>query len=251
MKWRCYSQEEIQKISQACKITGKLLAELSSFINVGISTLDIDLFAENFINKSGGRPAFKGYHGYPFTICSSVNDQIVHGMPSKDRFLEEGDIVSVDVGTYLEGFYSDAARTFSVGNISDERQRLIDVTKKSFFKGLEAFKEGTRLYSVSSQIQKEIETEGFFVVRDYVGHGIGKELHEEPQIPNYGKFDTGPQLELGMVVAIEPMVLSEESKTKVEKDGWTVSTVTGCDAAHHENTIALLETGPEVLTCVE
>lgn len=245
--WNIYQEDEINKIKKACQISASLLAEIGGINWVGRKTIEVDQLAEQFILDHGAQPAFKGYMGYEFTICASINDEIVHGLPS-ERVLLEGDILTVDLGSCVEGYYSDTARTFAIGEVSQERQNLIDIAKRSFEKGLEKLKVGERLYTVSARIQEEIEQAGYFVVKDYVGHGIGKSLHEDPQIPNYGKKDTGPKLEVGMVVAIEPMVLAKDETTKVKSDGWTVVSSRGCDSSHYENTVVILEEGTEVLT---
>lgn len=242
-----YSTSEISKIRESAKITAGALDLIEQKIAPGMTTLQLDKLAEEFICKHGGRPAFKGYHGFTGTICASVNEEVVHGVPG-NRVLEEGDIIGVDMGTELKGFFSDSCRTFAIGKISEEKQKLIDVTRESLYKGIEQFTEGNRLYSLSYAVQSHVESHGMSVVREYVGHGIGYELHEEPQIPNFGVPNTGPKFKIGMVIAVEPMVNLGVPETKVLGDGWTVITEDGKASAHFEHTIALTENGPEILT---
>lgn len=230
------------------KVTGKILRELEDFIKPGISTMDIDKFVEDTIRAHGMIPAFKGYGGFPGSACVSVNEEVVHGIPSKKRILREGDIVSVDIGCIYKGYNSDAARTYGVGKISDEAQRLIDAARESFFEGLKFCKIGYRLSDVSHAIQKRVEEDGFGVIRDFVGHGIGRELHEDPQIPNYGKPGRGPRLAKGMVLAIEPMISEGTYEVEVLLDNWTAVTADGKLAAHYENTVVITDGEPELLT---
>ena len=230
------------------KVTGKILKDLENFIKPGISTMDIDKFVEDTIRAHGMIPAFKGYGGFPGSACVSVNEEVVHGIPSKKRILREGDIVSVDIGCIYKGYNSDAARTYGVGKISDEAQRLIDAARESFFEGLKFCKVGYRLSDVSHAIQKRVEEDGFGVIRDFVGHGIGRELHEDPQIPNYGKPGRGPRLAKGMVLAIEPMITEGTYEVDVLLDNWTAVTVDGKLAAHYENTVVITDGEPELLT---
>ena len=230
------------------KVTGKILKELEDFIKPGISTMDIDKFVEDTIRAHGMIPAFKGYGGFPGSACVSVNEEIVHGIPSKKRILREGDIVSVDIGCIYKGYNSDAARTYGVGKISEEAQRLIDAARESFFEGLKFCKVGYRLSDVSHAIQKRVEEDGFGVIRDFVGHGIGRELHEDPQIPNYGKPGRGPRLAKGMVLAIEPMISEGTYEVEVLLDNWTAVTADGKLAAHYENTVVITDGEPELLT---
>ncbi len=247
MQANVYDVQEIDKIRASAKITGGALNLIEALIKPGMTTLEVDAMAEDYIRKHGGVPAFKGYHGFTGTICASVNEEVVHGIPS-DRVLEEGDIIGVDMGTLLDGFYSDSCRTFAVGAISNEAQRLLDVTKKSLMLAIEEFYEGNRLYTLSHRVQAHVEGAGYTVVKDYVGHGIGHELHEEPQIPNFGKAGTGPKFKTGMVIAVEPMVNVGGEETEVLSDGWTVVTKDRKLSAHFEHTIALIENGPEILT---
>lgn len=230
------------------KVTGKILRELEDFIKPGISTMDIDKFVEDTIRAHGMIPAFKGYGGFPGSACVSVNEEVVHGIPSKKRILREGDIVSVDIGCIYKGYNSDAARTYGVGKISEEAQRLIDAARESFFEGLKFCKVGYRLSDVSHAIQKRVEEDGFGVIRDFVGHGIGRELHEDPQIPNYGKPGRGPRLAKGMVLAIEPMISEGTYEVEVLLDNWTAVTADGKLAAHYENTVVITDGEPELLT---
>ena len=230
------------------KVTGKILKELEDFIKPGISTMDVDRFVEDTIRAHGMIPAFKGYGGFPGSACVSINEEIVHGIPKEDRILKEGDIVSVDIGCIYKGYNSDAARTYAVGKISPEAQRLIDAAKDSFFEGLKFCKVGYRLSDVSHAIQKRVEEDGFGVIRDFVGHGIGRELHEDPQIPNYGKPGRGPRLAKGMVLAIEPMISEGTYEVEVLLDNWTAVTADGKLAAHYENTVVITDGEPELLT---
>lgn len=242
------SKEEVELMREAASVTKVMLAELPTIIVPGMSTKDIDDFVEESIRKADMIPAFKGYGGFPACACVSVNDEVVHGIPTKKRKLYEGDIVSVDLGTIYKGYYSDAARTYPVGTISQEAQRLINAAEESFFAGLKFCKPGFRLSDVSHAIQMVVEAAGFSVVRDYVGHGIGRNMHESPQIPNYGKPGRGPKLEPGMVLAIEPMINLGDYEVDVMLDDWTVKTVDGSLSAHYENTVVITEDEPELLT---
>ncbi len=241
------SHHEIQLMREAAKVTAEILEMMNDIIKPGISTAEIDHIVEKEIRKHGMLPAFKGYGGFPASVCASVNETIVHGIPS-DRRLEEGDIISIDTGTIYKGFYSDAARTYPVGEVSEEAKRLIRVTKESFFEGLKYCKVGYRLGDVSHAIQKHVETNGFAVVKDFVGHGIGSNMHEDPQIPNYGKAGRGPRLEAGMVLAIEPMVNVGTDKMRILDDEWTAVSLDGSLSAHYENTVVITEGEPEILT---
>lgn len=241
---------EIEFMRQAGKVVGETLLRLEEMIMPGISTADLDRFAEEFITKQGAKPSFKGYGGFPGTLCISVNDEVVHGIPGK-RILQEGDLVTLDCGAYLNGFHGDAARTFPVGKVSDQAAKLIRVTEESFFKGLEKAIIGNRLTDISYEIQKHVEANGFSVVRDYVGHGIGRDLHEDPEVPNFGKPGRGAKLTAGMVLAIEPMVNIGDFKVKTLKDGWTVVTCDGSLSAQYENTVVILPDGPQLLTLIK
>jgi len=218
-------------------------------IKPGISTGEIDRAIEGFIESRGAKPAFKGYNGFPASACISVDDEVVHGIPG-NRILQEGEIVSVDIGVYYEGFYGDSARTFAVGKISGEKQRLMDITKESLDEGVRKALSGARLSDISHAIQCTVEGANYSVVRDLVGHGIGRNLHEDPQIPNYGAPNAGPRLRAGMVLAIEPMVNMGTYKVKTQSDDWTVVTADGLPSAHFEHTVAITDNGPEILTLV-
>ena len=242
------SDSEIDLMRESGKVTGFILKELENFIRPGLSTADIDRFVEKTIRDAGMIPTFKGYSGFPASACVSVNDEVVHGIPSKKRILREGDIVSVDVGSTYKGYVSDAARTYPVGQISDAAQHLIDATRDSFFAGLEYCKVGCRLSDISHAIQTSAEGEGFGVIRDYVGHGVGQNMHEDPQIPNFGRPGRGPRLAAGMVFAIEPMITERSYETQVLSNDWTVVTIDGGMAAHYENTVVITDGKPELLT---
>ncbi|MEG0291773.1 MAG: type I methionyl aminopeptidase [Anaerovoracaceae bacterium] len=242
------SEQEIEIMREAAKVTGMVLRELENYIRPGISTYDVDQFVEKIILENNMIPTFKGYGGFPGAACVSVNEEVVHGIPSKDVILKEGDIVSIDTGATFNGYASDAARTYGVGKISAEAQHIIDAAKDSFFAGLEYCKVGNRLSDVSHAIQMKAEGEGFSVIRDYVGHGIGLSLHEDPQIPNFGKPGRGPRLAKGMVLAIEPMIAQGAYDTEVLSNDWTVVTLDGKLSAHYENTIVITDGEPELLT---
>lgn len=241
------SNNELQIMRKSGRIVAELLELLENHVKPGITTKELDSIAEEFIIKCGARPSFKGYYGFPATLCTSVNEQVVHGIPG-NRVLEEGDIISIDCGVLYQGFHGDAARTFAVGKISEEAKKLIEVTKQSFFEGLKFATVGNRIGDISNAIQRYAESNGFSVVRDYVGHGIGKEIHEEPPVPNYGKAGRGPKLAKGMVLAIEPMINAGTYAVTELDDGWTVVTIDNKLSAHYENTVAILENGPEILT---
>ena len=233
------------------RIAGRIVAEthelLRKAIRPGITTLELDVIAEEYIRKSGAIPAFKDYNGFPASICSSINEQVVHGIPGPIA-LKDGDIIGIDIGAVYDGYYGDAARTYGIGNIDRETERLIKVTEESFFKGIEYALPGNRLSDISHSIQKHVESNGFSVVRDFVGHGIGRSMHEDPQIPNYGLPHKGPRLAAGMALAIEPMVNQGRYAVKVREDGWTVVTADGKPSAHYENTIVITNGKPEILT---
>lgn len=244
------SEREIQLMRDAGKILAEVHNQLAEIIEPGITTMDIDRKGEELIRKAGCIPSFKGYEGYPASICVSINDEVVHGIPSKKHRLFEGDIVSLDAGVIYKDYQSDAARTHAVGKISEEAQRLIDVTKESFFRGIEFAKAGNHLYDISAAIQKYVETNGFSVVRDLVGHGIGKEMHEEPQIPNYKPIGRGIKLCPGMTLAIEPMVNAGKYDVWILEDDWTVVTRDGSNSAHYENTVLITDGEPEILSLI-
>lgn len=242
------SAKQIQKMRESCKLTKELFLILEDKVRPGVTTMELDTIAYNFYKKHGATPNFLNYNGFPGTICASVNDEVVHGIPSRHRVLKEGDIISIDMGCILDGWHSDAARTFAVGKISDEAQRLIDVTRESFFKGIEVIKHGVKLGDVSWAIQNYLESNGYGVVRDLVGHGVGRALHEEPEVPNFGKAGRGVRLAAGMTLAIEPMVTMGDYHVNVLDDDWTVVTHDGSLAAHYENTVAVTREGVEILT---
>ena len=244
------NDKEIDLMRIAGRIVAETLLLVEKEVKPGITTAEIDRIAEEFITKHGAKPSFKGLYGFPASLCISVNEQVVHGIPG-GYVLKDGDIVSVDCGAYLNGFHGDAARTFAVGNVSEEANKLIKVTEQSFFKGIEYAKVGNRLTDISHGIQSYIEASGFAVVRDFVGHGIGRVVHEDPDVPNFGKPGRGPKLAQGMALAIEPMVNLGSYKVKTLNDDWTVVTSDGSLSAHYENTIVILPDGPEILTLIK
>jgi methionyl aminopeptidase len=241
------SQREIEQLKRSNALVAEVFEKLMGMIIPGITTKELDQVAEEFILLKGARPAFKGYRGFPATLCISINDEVVHGIPGQRR-LKEGDIVSLDVGVNYIGYFGDAAITLPVGEIDPEAKRLLEVTKKALYIGIEKAKAGNRLFDISYAIQSWVESNGFSVVRDFVGHGIGKELHEEPQIPNFGTPHQGPRLEKGMVFALEPMVNEGTHEVRVLSDGWTVVTADGKRSAHFEHTIAITDDGAEILS---
>jgi len=244
---RINSQREIEKIRQSSRIVAETLNMLEEFIQPGVRLSKLDELAEDFIRSNGAEPAFKGYRGFPASICASVNEQVVHGIPT-DRALHEGDIVGIDIGVKKDGFFGDAARTYAVGRISDSMREFLTITEKSLLSGIEMAVPGKRLHDISASIQKVIEDGGFSVVREYVGHGVGVNLHEDPQIPNYGEPNSGPVLQAGMVFAIEPMANFGSSNVETADDGWTVKTTDGKHSAHFEHSVAITENGPEILS---
>ena len=239
---------EIELMREAGRLLEKVHNELAEFVRPGISTLDIDRFGEKLIRSLGCTPNFLNYNGYPASICVSVNDEVVHGIPKKDRILQEGDIVSLDAGLIYKGYHSDAARTHAVGKISPEAQQLIDVTRNSFFEGIKYAKAGNHLYDISAAIGNYAQQFGYGVVRDLVGHGIGTHLHEDPQIPNFAQKRRGVRLIPGMTLAIEPMINQGRADVEWLNDDWTVVTQDGSLSAHYENTILITEGEPEILT---
>jgi methionyl aminopeptidase len=246
----CRSAAEIERLARVNELVARVLGELKGAVAPGVTTADLDAFAEQRLKDAGAEPAFKGYHGYPATICASVNEQVVHGIPSK-RPLVAGDIVSIDMGAKLDGFYGDSAVTVPVGDVSDDAARLLSVTEASLYKGLEAVKAGARVSDIGAAVQAHVEANGFSVVREFVGHGIGMKLHEEPQIPNYGPGGRGPRLAEGMVLAIEPMVNFGKPAVKVLGDGWTAVTKDGSLSAHFEHTVVVTSSGCRILTSRE
>ena len=244
------SSAELDLMRQSSRIVARILDELEPLIRPGIRTRDLDLYAEKRTRELGAVPAFKGYRGYPASVCVSVNEEIIHGIPS-GRLLQEGDIVSLDFGVLYEGFFSDSAVTVPVGRTTDEPLRLIESARKGFFAGLGEVREGRRLSDVSAAIQRSVEGDGFSVIRQFVGHGIGRALHEEPQIPNFGAPGRGPKLKPGMTLAIEPMIALGGWEVDVLEDGWTAVTRDRSLSAHFEHTVALTENGPEILSARE
>ncbi len=245
------SDREIDLMREAGRVTGLILKELEDFIKPGISTMDIDRFVEETIRKHGMTPSFKGLYGFPASACVSVNEEVVHGIPHKKRKLREGDIVSVDTGATYKGYVSDAARTYAVGEISDVAKRLIAAAEDSFFDCLKFCKAGCRLSDISNAVQTKVEGEGFSVIRDFVGHGVGQKMHEEPQIPNYGKPGRGPRLASGMTFAIEPMICEGAYDVETLSNDWTVVTLDRKLSAHYENTVVITDGEPELLTLAE
>ena len=241
------SPGELRQMGESGAIVAEVLAGLREKVKPGVTTLELDAYAEAVTRKRGARPAFKGYGGFPFALCASVNSEVVHGFPS-DRPLEEGDIVSLDYGVFYNGFYGDSAITVAVGTVSASALRLMEVTRESLYKGIEKAREGNRLGDISSAVQSHAEKAGFSVVRDYVGHGIGKDLHEDPPVPNFGAGGRGVKLKSGMVLAIEPMINEGAYRVRVKPDGWTVVTDDGSLSAHFEHTIAITDDGPVILS---
>ncbi|MDR0817321.1 MAG: type I methionyl aminopeptidase [Clostridiales Family XIII bacterium] len=243
--------DEISLMVTSGKVTGSILYELKELIRPGISTLDIDKFVTSRIRKAGMEPTFLGYNGFPASACVSINEEIVHGIPEAERILAEGDIVSVDVGATYKGYVSDAARTYPVGAVSQGAQHIIDTCEESFFDGLAYCRVGYKLSDISHAIQAKAEAEGFSVVRDFVGHGVGKKMHEDPQIKNYGKPGKGPKLLSGMALAIEPMINEGLYDTDVLLNNWTAVTIDGKLSAHYENTVVITDGEPLVITLDE
>ena len=244
------NHHEIALMKKAGRVVAETLLLLERQVKPGVATTDLDRMAEEFITKHGAKPSFKGLYGFPSSLCISVNEQVIHGFPGA-YVLKEGDIVSIDCGAFFDGFHGDAARTFQVGEISVDAKNLIDITRESFFQGIKFAEEGNKLTDISHEIQRYVEASGFSVVRDFVGHGIGRKVHEDPNVPNFGKPGMGPKLREGMVLAIEPMVNAGTHKVKTLKDGWTVVTADSSLSAHYENTVAILSDGPEILTLIE
>jgi len=244
----CRSAAEIERMRAPNRLVTQVLSALAAAVEPGITTLDLDRLAERLVKEGGAEPAFKGYRGYPATLCASINQEVVHGIPSAARALKPGDIVSLDMGVKMNGFYGDSAVTVPVGEVSKETHRLLDVTRESLERAIERVQVGGRLSDIGHAVQAWVESHGFSVVREFVGHGIGEKLHEEPQIPNYGQPGRGPKLAEGMVLAIEPMVAMGRPETKVLSDGWTAVTKDGSLSAHFEHTVAVTAAGPLVLT---
>lgn len=242
---------QISTMMEAGRITGEALLLAREHVREGVSTKELDTIIRTHIEKSGAKPSFLGYNGFPASACISVNDEVIHGIPSKNRILREGDIVKIDVGAFYKGFHGDSARTIAVGNVSDEAKRLIEVTRQSFFDGVAAVKTGNRIGDVGNAIQSRVENAGFSVVKKYIGHGIGKALHEAPDVPNFGTAGRGVRLCAGMALAIEPMVNVGTSEVYELPDGWTVKTRDRSLSAHYENTIALTSEGVIITTLID
>jgi len=242
------NQSEIEKMRKAGELVARTHKLLENHIKVGVSTLELDQIAEKFIRDNGATPSFLGYQGYPASICASINDEVVHGIPTDERKLKDGDIISVDIGAFLDGYHGDAARTHTVGTVSKTAIKLIDVTRQSFYEGLKYVKAGNHLHQISAAIQEYVESNGYSIVRDLVGHGIGRDMHEEPQIPNYKPIGRGPKLQAGMVLAIEPMVNAGRFDVRILEDDWTIVTMDKSLSAHYENTVLVTEDGYELLT---
>ncbi len=244
------NEREIGLMRRACKITAAARALAGEMVRPGVTTKAIDKAVHDFIVSQGATPSFLNYHGYPASACISVNNTVIHGIPD-GRVLKEGDIVSVDVGAFIGGFHGDCAATFACGEISPEAQKLIDVTRQSFFEGVKFARQGNRVSDISHAVQSYVEENGFSVVRAFIGHGVGKELHEEPEVPNFGKPGRGPRLIKGMTLAIEPMVNAGTYEVQVLKDNWTTVTADGKLSAHYENTVLITDGEPEILTVTE
>jgi len=244
------SEREIELMRRAGRLTAQARALAGSMVRPGITTREIDTAVRKLIESHGAKPSFLGYGGFPASACISVNEVVIHGIPG-DRVLKEGDIVSVDVGALLDGFHGDCAATFPCGEVSDEAKRLIAVTQQSFFEGIQLAKAGNRVYDISHAVQQYVEANGFSVVRDFVGHGVGRNLHEAPEVPNFGPAGHGPRLQPGMTIAVEPMVCAGDWRVKVLKDKWTTVSADGSMTAHYENTILITEDGPEILTACD
>lgn len=242
------SERELTLMRKAGQIVAQILDEMAKMTHPGITTGEIDKFAESRIKELGAVPAFKGYHGFPACVCISVNEEVVHGIPSPKRKLKEGDIVGIDFGVAYEGWYGDSARTVPVGKITQATQKLIDVTQESLRRGIEQCREGNRVFDIGHAVQNYVESFGYSVVREFVGHGIGRALHEEPQVPNYGPKGKGLVLKSGMVLAIEPMINAGSHEVRVLEDGWTAVTKDRSLSAHFEHTVAITPKGPEILT---
>ena len=242
------SEEEIALLRESCRIVKECLEFVESRIRAGMTTKEVDDLVYNFIRASGAEPSCLGYCGYPASACVSVNETVVHGIPDDETVLREGDIVSVDLCAYKNGYHGDGARTFCIGEVSAEKKKLVEVTKECFFKGIEGLKAGTPLYDIGYKVQQYAESHGFSVVRSYTGHGIGREMHEDPAVPNYGRRGTGPRLPANCVICIEPMIAAGGWRVKVLDDGWTAVTLDKKPAAHYENTVVVRESGVEILT---
>lgn len=241
------SPGEIESLERANALVLKILDALEAMVAPGVTTADLDHESEEMTRRAGARPAFKGYRGFPGSLCASINEEVIHGIPSRKRALREGDIVSLDFGVVLDGYYGDSARTVAVGTIPEESGRLLAVTKEALDKGLAQARVGGRLSDIGHAIQSHVEKAGFSVVREFVGHGIGTSLHEDPQVPNYGAPGTGPLLKEGLVLAVEPMVNQGSPDVRIQSDGWTAVTVDGLPSAHFERCVAVTSEGPRIL----
>ncbi|HNZ09978.1 MAG: Methionine aminopeptidase 1 [Deltaproteobacteria bacterium ADurb.Bin151] len=239
--------DEIEKARASNRIVAEVLSVLREKVKPGLTTMELDKIAESITEKRGAKPAFKGYRGYPFSLCTSVNEEVVHGMPS-NRVLMEGDIIGLDFGVYYQGLYGDSAVTLPVGRVDDQATRLMQVTEQSLYMAINQACAGNRLGDISATVQETAESSGYSVVRDFVGHGIGKSLHEDPQIPNFGKKGRGIELKRGMILAIEPMINAGKYRVKILSDGWTVVTADGSLSAHFEHSVAITDNGPEILS---
>ena len=241
------TEEQIEKMRVAGQILARLDEILRAEIKPGVSTKHLDSIAEEYIISQGAVPSFKGYSGFPASICTSINEEVVHGIPSH-RTLRDGDIISIDMGSYIDGYNGDCARTYGVGEISEKDKKLIEICRQSFFEGIKYARAGCHLHEIGAAVQKYVEANGFGVVRDYVGHGIGRQMHEDPAIPNYRQIGRGPKLLKGMVLAVEPMITTGSYNVRVLDDGWTAVTSDGLNAAHYENTLVITDGEPEILT---
>ncbi len=247
----CRSMAELQRMREAGRLVGEVLTELAAAVVPGVTTGDLDVLAESRIRKAGAVPAFKGYHGYPATICASVNDEVIHGIPSSRRVLVGGDVLSIDVGASMGGYFGDSAITLPVGRVSEEAATLLRVTDEALYKAIAQVRPGARVSDIGHAVQSHVEAHGFSVVREFVGHGIGQKMHEEPQVPNYGTPGRGPRLAEGMVLAIEPMVNAGKPDVRVLSDGWTAVTKDRSLSAHFEHTVAVMAGEPWILTSRE
>lgn len=242
------SKSELEKMRKAGIITGNALHYGGQSIRIGMSTYELDKIIHDYIVKNGAKPSFLGYGGFPGSACISINDQVIHGIPSKKTIIRDGDVVSIDVGAYIDGFHGDSAYTFPVGNVSEETLKLLEVTKESLYKGIEQAVVGNRIGDVSHAVEEHVSSYGYGIVRQYVGHGVGRNLHESPEVPNFGRAGHGPRLVAGMTIAIEPMINAVGDEVKVLPDGWTVLTKSGSASAHFEHTVAVTPDGPVLLT---
>jgi methionyl aminopeptidase len=247
----CRSAAELERMRAAGRLVGEVLTALAPRVVPGVTTAELDEVAEKMITDAGAIPAFKGYHGYPATICASINEEVIHGIPSGQRIVQEGDILSIDVGASLGGYFGDSAITVPVGHVSEDAARLLTVTEEALYRAIEVAKPGGRVSDIGHAVQHHVEAHGFSVVREFVGHGIGQRMHEEPQVPNYGEAGRGPRLAEGMVLAIEPMVNAGKPAVKVLSDGWTAVTRDRSLSAHFEHTVAITAGGPWILTARE